>query len=302
LRIAHLSDIHVWKYDWRPWQLAGKRAVGIMALLAGRSRRFRLERLDAVVERVLAIRPDHVLITGDLTTTALVAEFQDVRRRLGPLLEDPDRATVLPGNHDRYTPQAVRERRFEAVFGAFAPATTYPWLRWLDSRTAILGLDPSRAHLTAIGRLPKEQLAKARDLLARDRPHRLIVACHYPLAAPLEHQSDLRCKRLVNAAEVAGWLNEVGPHLYCCGHVHAAWSFTPPGVPGQLCLNAGAPLLHDPSHNAAPGFLQIDLHEDIVDVTHHAWSGSEWSTFPMVVAARTFGATAFVTSNAISEA
>ena len=63
LRIVHLSDIHVWRYTLNPLRLMSKRAVGMVELLAGRARKFRLERLREVVERVSGAgarpRPDH---------------------------------------------------------------------------------------------------------------------------------------------------------------------------------------------------------------------------------------------------
>ncbi len=77
---------------------------------------------------------------------------------------------------------------------------------------------------------------------------------------------------------MASWLATIGPHLFCCGHVHAAWAFLPPSVPNQLCLNAGAPLLRDPTGLRPPGFLEITLHERDVSVVHHAWRGAEWET------------------------
>ncbi len=52
LRVVHLSDIHVWRYAFNPLRLLNKRAVGMMELLSGRARKFRLERLHAVVEQV----------------------------------------------------------------------------------------------------------------------------------------------------------------------------------------------------------------------------------------------------------
>ena len=93
---------------------------------------------------MLSLNPDHILITGDLTTTALPAEFRACRWELGPWLQDPQKTTIIPGNHDRYTLGAHRDRRFEQYFGKFAPASSYPWLRYLDADTAILGLDPTR--------------------------------------------------------------------------------------------------------------------------------------------------------------
>ena len=44
-----------------------------------------------------------------------------------------------------------------------------------------------------------------------------------------------------NDQAVASWLAGIGPHIYCCGHVHAAWAFQPPSLPNQICLNAGCP-------------------------------------------------------------
>ena len=243
MRIIHLSDIHVWRYAFNPLRLFNKRAVGMVELLTGRARKFRLDRLDEVVARVEGLEPDHILISGDLTTTALPEEFRAARAALADLLIDSSRVTVIPGNHDRYTTGSVRYRQFEEWFGVFAPPGPYPWLRPLDHETAILGLDATRSHISARGFLPPEQLAKAREMVAdpETRPRRLIVACHYPVAAPPVYMRELAAKRMKNAPEVRDWLGGIGPHLYCCGHVHAAWAYSPPDVPGQLCLNAGAP-------------------------------------------------------------
>lgn len=283
MRIIQLSDIHVWRYSYNPLHLLNKRAVGIASLLAGRASRFRLERMQGVVDRVRGIAADHILITGDLTTTALSAEFHDAREALASLLGDPARVTIIPGNHDRYTTGSVRTRQFEASFGAFAPSETFPWIRFIDGETAILGLDPTRSHLSARGLLPAAQLATARKILADlpTRPRRLIVACHYPVVAPPAYAAELAPKRMKNAEDVAAWLAGIGPHLFCCGHVHAAWAFVPSALPDQLCLNSGAPLLRDPTGLRPPGFLEIEIHDGGVSVLHHAWLGTDWEVKPL---------------------
>ncbi len=283
MRIIQLSDIHVWRYSFNPFRLFNKRVVGITSLLAGRAKRFRLDRLDAVVRRVASLEPDHLLITGDLTTTALPDEFADARAALAPLLVDPARVTVIPGNHDRYTSGSVRHQAYEKVFGEFMPRLTFPWLRPLDDRTAILGLDATRSHLSATGRLPLAQLDEARSLVAdpATRPRRLIVASHYPVLAPPVYTEELAFKRMKNADEVRAWLATIGRHLYCCGHVHAAWSYSPADWPDHLSLNSGAPLLRDPTGLRPPGFLEITLHDNAVATTHHAWLGDDWAVRPM---------------------
>lgn len=283
MRIIQLSDVHVWRYSYNPLHLINKRLIGLFDLLTGRAANFRLERLDDVVERVRGIGADHLLITGDLTTTALPSEFRAARRALAPLLADPSRVSVIPGNHDRYTNGSVRSREFEAHFGQFAPTDTFPWLRWVDADTAILGLDPTRSHISARGLMPPAQLAAARGLLENldVAPRRLIVASHYPTQAPPNYAAELFPKRMRNADTVVGWLAGLGPHLFCCGHVHAAWAFKPPGLPNEVCLNSGAPLLRDPTGLRPPGFFEIELHGTSVSVLHHAWVGDAWDVRPM---------------------
>jgi 3',5'-cyclic AMP phosphodiesterase CpdA len=283
LRLIHISDIHFWQYALNPLQLFSKRLLGMASLLVRRARKFRLERMHEVVERVLSLEPDHILITGDLTTTALPAEFRAARRILEPWLTDPNRVTIIPGNHDRYTVGAHRDRRFEQFFGAFAPSHPYPWLRFLDDDTAILGLDPTRSSITARGRLPEPQLEQAKRLISglERAIRRLIVACHYPLDAPSFYRRDLAGKRLINAQALAHWLATLAPHLYCCGHVHAAWAFVPEAIPNQLCLNAGAPLLRDRTGHRPPGFLETVITDQDVAVTHHAWRVDTWEVIPL---------------------
>jgi hypothetical protein len=113
-------------------------------------------------------------------------------------------------------------------------------------------------------------------------PRRLIVACHYPVVAPAFHAAELNAKRMRNAHEVRAWLATIGPHIYCCGHVHAAWAFRPPSLPDQLCLNSGAPLLRDPAGRRPPGFLEILWEGESVTVLHHSWNGASWSIQPLV--------------------
>jgi 3',5'-cyclic AMP phosphodiesterase CpdA len=277
LRIVHLSDIHFWQYAFNPLRLLSKRLVGTAELLLGRARRFRLERAPELVARVSGLHADHILITGDLTTTALPNEFRAARSVLSDWLGDPGRVTIIPGNHDRYTMYAHRSQRFEQYFGRFSPQSAYPWVRPLGDDTGILGLDPTRPRITARGRLPRHQLERARQVLAESGPiRRLLVACHYPVTVPAEHKAELARKPLANADDLVEWLGSIGPHLYCCGHVHAAWAYRPYSLPNQLCLNPGAPLLRDRTGRHPPGFLEITLAGPDVTVVHHAWVDGNW--------------------------
>ena len=69
--LVHLSDLHFGRID---------RAL-----------------LSPLARRVLALRPDLVVVSGDLTQRAKSAEFRDARRFLDTL---PAPLLVVPGNHD----------------------------------------------------------------------------------------------------------------------------------------------------------------------------------------------------------
>jgi hypothetical protein len=184
---------------------------------------------------------------------------------------------MVPGNHDRYTLRAHRSRRFERYFGEFSPGMPYPWLRWLDPETAILGLDPTRSAISARGKLPVAQLARASEILKSAGPlRRLLIACHYPVVVPPQFAHEIAGKPLVNRVDVSRWLRTLGPHIYCCGHVHAAWAYHPDGIPNQLCVNPGAPLLRDRFGHRPPGFLEITLEHRTVTVKHHGWTSDGW--------------------------
>jgi 3',5'-cyclic AMP phosphodiesterase CpdA len=291
LRIVHLSDIHFWQYVFNPFRLLSKRLLGTTFLLLGRARRFRLERVPELVARVQALNADHILITGDLTTTALPAEFRAAHAALADLLADPERVTVIPGNHDRYTLRAHYSRRFERYFGSFAPQSAFPWLRRLGSETAILGLDPSRSGISASGKLPQTQLRAAQEILATAGPiGQLVIACHYPSAVPPRFEYEYAYKPLINRFELREWLRTIGPHLFCCGHVHAAWAYRPDEIPNQLSLNPGAPLMRDSKGMRPPGFLEIVLEGRAVTVLHHVWTGQSWDVERLYEAAQFFGA------------
>jgi 3',5'-cyclic AMP phosphodiesterase CpdA len=280
MKLVHVSDIHVWCWPWRPWDLAGKRAAALASLALGRAKRFPRARLAQMVERVLTLEPDCVLISGDFTTSSLPDEFAQAKAALNPIFERGRETLVVPGNHDRYTWGSTRRRLYERSFGEFAPATECPWIKWLDAKTYVLGLDPSRPYFTASGRFPESQLEAAQHMVADADVggRRLVVLCHYPLRAPASHARELFRKRVVNAERAVDWLRTVGRHIYCCGHVHVPWTFIPSDLPNELCINAGAPLVVRRRHPEPQGFQEIDLEGVNVAVTHHGWDGATWLT------------------------
>lgn len=184
VRIAHATDIH-WFSPPPLSRLCNKRLLGWLNLeVRGRKRRFD-ERVQAdLVAHIAALVPDAVLISGDLTATALEAEFEQARAALDPVLERFP-TLVLSGNHDVYTRGAARERRIARYFGPWMGQDGDPGaLARLDvGHVTILGLDPNRPGILSSGRLPPEQLERLAEALAGEAlaDRNVLLALHYPV-------------------------------------------------------------------------------------------------------------------------
>lgn len=155
MRILHCSDVHItedyfalpfWRLGWRRW-------IAMLELqLGGRSRTYREARTTLAQIAADGASADHFILSGDLTAYSLHPEFQGARDALGALAADPRRCTVIPGNHDRYTPGALKSHRFEKYFGQllgsdlpeYVAEDGFPFVRLLGAEVAVVGLCSAR--------------------------------------------------------------------------------------------------------------------------------------------------------------
>src|SRR3954447_1146704 len=115
--LAHLSDPHLAPLPApRLRELIGKRATGYLHWKRTRHKIHRREVLDALVADLLAQRPDHIAVTGDLVNIALEAEFAPARTWLQSVGRR-EHVTVVPGNHDAYV--RATQGRFAEMCGDY---------------------------------------------------------------------------------------------------------------------------------------------------------------------------------------
>ncbi len=228
--------------------LLSKRLTGFVSWQLRRSRRHRPEVLEALVGDLAETGPEHVVITRDLTNTALEEEFAAARRwleRLGP----PARVAAVPGNHDAYVavPEslgwglwadylqsdvagaAFRARHCEAQGEGIA----FPSLRLLGS-VAVVGL--CSAHPTpwfqASGSLGAAQLADAEALLAalgREGYTRVVLLHHPPKPGVVSDRRALR-----DAVALCEALGRTGAELVLHGHLHRTRFDAIPAAGGEI--------------------------------------------------------------------
>ena len=226
--LMHISDLHLHTLPRNPFRYFSKRALGGANLLLLRGRSYPLSQALRLVEVLSQSDWDHLLITGDLTQLSFPEEFDLAKKVLGPLLKrGADKVSVMPGNHDRYVPEAPGQSAFEAAFGPFSTnrglvtrrLTSHWWLACWDS------VIPA-GWFSASGKVLPETLEATDEWLATlPAGAGVIVANHYPVYFPPPFHY-IPNHDLINPSLVKRWLETRPVKLYLHGHIHHNWIHT----------------------------------------------------------------------------
>lgn len=231
----HISDAHVFSArSLRPRFLLDKRLLGALNALLRRGRLHAFDVTLAALDVVRRTRPDHLLVTGDITTLGAEAEFRRFRAALEDLPLPAEQITVLPGNHDAYVPSVVMGRLFERVFAPYlGPDAEFRAFEWpvvrLRGPLAVVGCCTARPCLPplAVGTLGAQQLARLEAVLADPRLAKRcrVVGLHHPPQPGAGHWHN----RLTDAAAFREILARQGAELVLHGHLHRRLSTELPG-------------------------------------------------------------------------
>ena len=248
--LAHLSDLHITPVRVRrPTDFLNKRFLGALSWSLRRRKEYRPEVLAALVDDLHAQGPDHVVITGDLTNIALPDEFSASLPWLQKL-GGPQHVSLIPGNHDTYTPGS--ESSPWAYWGDYMrshiptdtppdpallpsdfPPTEFPTLR-LCGPIALVGVSTARATAPfyasgTIGRTQLDRLERLLSALAATPLCRVVLIHHPPQAIAIAAR-----RRLTDAAGFRTVLARTGAELILHGHVHRTVTASIPGPRGPI--------------------------------------------------------------------
>ncbi|MEE9404866.1 MAG: metallophosphoesterase [Algisphaera sp.] len=276
-KIALIGDVHLFDLAVHPRRLISRRAMAHANLLMNRQHRFNHGLLPHLVDRVKAIKPDLALFSGDVSTSSLEREFEDLIAVFRPLVDEVP-CVLVPGNHDRYTFKSRRVKRIETLLHEVMP-DAFPHVRQLAPGWSLLALDsaiPNR--LFSRGALGADQLKKAlAHIAAVPEDQALLVLCHYPCTLPprVPHawSHDLKEAEPLKQALMACR----GRVVYLHGHIHKPWhALADAGEkPAFECINAGSPCMTSPAWPLGQGFWELDLPTDprgALVASHHALS------------------------------
>jgi 3',5'-cyclic AMP phosphodiesterase CpdA len=236
MRFLHCSDVHMTeRYAELPWlRLGWRRWLALLELsVGGRAKAFSRapDTLAAIARRMDTHGADHFILSGDVTAYALEGEFWLAQNALGPLAKDKRRCTIIPGNHDVFTPGSHRARRFSRYFGHLLESDlpehrredAFPFVRLVGEEAAVVGLLSARVPFVpgmAFGTIGEAQLDGLAAIVKDPRlaGRALLVVVHH---APLTDEG--RADRFLHGLHDAEALFKLLPgprYAVLHGHIH----------------------------------------------------------------------------------
>lgn len=286
MRILHYSDPHIPTplHHVPLFKWLSKRAVGGANLFLGRRRLFS----DAAVKLAALARfkeeqqVDLVICTGDYTALGLNHEYEEAVKATQPLMDAPSGYVNVPGNHDYYVTDAIREERFSKYFGdtldsdlpEYQVDGPWPLVKLIGDDFAIIAVNSARPNplpWRSNGRIPAKQLEALVSLSKDSRlADRLVfIMTHYaPLLSDGRHDS--RLHGLINTEPFLAACAEFRQALILCGHVHQCYHVTVHET-AQAIFCAGSATM-----NKKEGFWLFDLYRKEVKATPGRWDGQQF--------------------------
>lgn len=186
--LVHLSDLHFGRVDYSI--------------------------IEPLISTITELKPDVLVVSGDLTQRARSHQFKEAREFLDRL---PSPQIIVPGNHD--VPLHNVFARFLQPLDKYKRYITddlQPF--YADDEIAIIGINTARSLTIKDGRINEEQVAGIREQLCHlaDEVTKIIVT-HHPFDLPEGHNET----ELVDRAEMAmAALASCGADVLLAGHLH----------------------------------------------------------------------------------
>jgi 3',5'-cyclic AMP phosphodiesterase CpdA len=172
--------------------------------------------LPALARELAAVKPNLLVVSGDLTQRARKEEFQAARQFLSTL---PHPQLVVPGNHDVPLYNLwMRWLRPLDRYRLFINADLEP--SHFDEEIAVVGINTARANTLKNGRINERQMARSLGLLERCKPSvTRVVVTHHPFDLPKSVEGGSLVGQARNA--IAGF-SRSHVDLILSGHLHGS--------------------------------------------------------------------------------
>jgi len=168
---------------------------------------FRAAVFDEAVQEINRLKPDGVIVTGDLTEDGLVKQYQQARKALDQI--DAEKLVICSGNHD------YRSTGYYLFRHYFQPK---PVIEVGDTVFTTLGTArPERDD----GEVGYRQIMWLKRILDQHKEKRKVVVMHHHVL-PIPDTGTDRI-RIVDAGDLLRIITRSNVDLVLCGHRHRPW-------------------------------------------------------------------------------
>lgn len=181
--LAHVTDMHLVEPNYRA--RSGSDLQRLYYLSTGRriDTEGRYQRALGAL-RMAGRNAAHVVVTGDLTEDGVPEQFELLAELLAESGLDPERVTLVPGNHDRYVEPDEFERALRGPLRAYAASSCEGRVVELPGGAWLLPVSTAipQSVLRSAGRVSELDLERMQQLArhARRAGKLALVAQHHP--------------------------------------------------------------------------------------------------------------------------
>ena len=200
-----------------------------------------------VVDEINELKPDALVVTGDLTDMGFRQEFTVAHRLISRM--EVEHVMVLPGNHDA---RNVGDLHFEELFGSRSTELRFRGVR-------ILGLDSSEPDLDS-GRVGRGRYRWIEERFSEPDEFKIVAIHHHLLPVP----GTGRERNIVyDAGDLLRVLSVNGCDAVLCGHKHVPHVWR---LEDMIIVNAGTACSHRLRGMTRASYNIIEITENRVKV------------------------------------
>lgn len=272
-RLAHISDLHFFDNAVHWKDMFSKRALGHLNATLFRKNIHSEEPLLQIPELFKALDLDGVVITGDISSTSQIQEFEKAKQWLQQF---PELKTfIVPGNHDAYTKKSFREKAcFQTLSfnekGIGSLQEDGLELHHIFENWWLILLDTAvpTAFFSSGGLFSKKLEEKLSYLLSHlDQNQSIILASHFPIVNCSWRKKLFRSSKLLEICKKH-------PHikLYLHGHLHSSALVDLREENLPICIDSGSL-----SHKDKGGwnFLEFNT-SNAFSYKQYLWQNDSW--------------------------
>lgn len=172
-----------------------------------------------MLESINMVRPDLVVITGDLTENGFSVEYDGVKRFIDRI--ECENKVLVPGNHDSKNAGYLH---FEDLFESRFSSQSF-------GKVTVVGADSSQPDLNE-GHIGRENYGWIKEAFSGEE-FKIFALHHHLVPIPLAGRDNTV---LVDAGDILELLNRCKVNLVLCGHCHIPWVWN---LNNMLVVNAG---------------------------------------------------------------